>query len=134
MLTINNQSDYALVLISYLTDKTDFVPLSLLVKTTGLPQRFLARIASELTHEGVLESREGKVGGYKLSKKFNDINLFQFLEIFEDELRFSKCADPEYKCRFEEVCRHNDFFRSKISSVLESTLTKIKVSAMFSKT
>ena len=79
MFTISNKSDYGLILLSQLADKTEYISLKHLVESTNLPPRFIARIAAELVHHGVLISREGKVGGYKLVKSLNNISLYDYL-------------------------------------------------------
>ncbi len=133
MLTINNQSDYALVLVSNLMGKDNYVSLSNLVEETNLPQRFLARIAAQLVKKEVLISREGKVGGYKLSKKFQNMSLYKFLAIFEGDLLFAKCLDENYDCRFEDICTHKGIMKNKINRILEKNLDAIKVVNLFKK-
>lgn len=133
MLTINNQSDYALLLVSSLMGKDNYIPLSDLVEKTNLPHRFLARIAAQLVKKGVLSSREGKVGGYKLSNKFRNMNLYNFLTIFEGDLLFAKCLDKNYECRFEDLCAHKDLMKGKINKILEKNLSEIKVTSLFKK-
>lgn len=124
MFTINNKSDYALLMVSHLADRKEFVPLSVLVRETKLPQRFIARIASDLVKHDILESREGKVGGYKISKSLKEITLFEFFKIFEEDLRLVKCQLPGYECNFEVMCGHNNLFRGKLTGILVKELTK----------
>ena len=60
MLAITKQSDYGLILISFIYKKNRIVKLSELIEETELPRRFLARIAAELTKSKLLISKEGK--------------------------------------------------------------------------
>jgi Rrf2 family protein len=83
MLVINKQTDYAILFISNLRQKKDFVPLSEIVEKTKLPQRFLARIAAQLVKNQIITSREGKVGGYKLSINLNKLSLYDFLRFLK---------------------------------------------------
>jgi len=82
MLAITKQSDYGLILLSYIYKKNVQVRLSELIKETKLPQRFLARIAAELVKKGLLISREGKNGGYLILPKIKTISFFDYLTIF----------------------------------------------------
>ncbi|MBI5127659.1 Rrf2 family transcriptional regulator [Candidatus Roizmanbacteria bacterium] len=127
MLSITSQSDYGIMLISYLRGKKDFIPLSQLLNQLDLPKRFLARIAALLVKAGILESREGKVGGYRLTKKAKNLNLYDYLKVFEGELAFVKCQDPDYDCPRQGYCMHKDFFKHSLTNVLSKELKKHKL-------
>ena len=127
MLSITKQSDYGLILISYIYKKNALVKLSNLIKETGLPQRFLARIAAELVKNGLLISREGKNGGYLVSPKIKNISLYDYLSIFENDVVVSSCVDNEYDCKFEKICNHKDFIKKRLNVVLTKELKKIKL-------
>ncbi len=126
MFKISKSSDYGLLLIEYLFDKGDYISLSEIIEKTGLPKRFLARIASKLVSEKILESKEGKIGGYKLTKKIGSMSLFDYLKIFED-FKMTKCADDDYDCPWEENCRHKNFFSKKLSNNLINYLKSEKL-------
>lgn len=127
MLNISKQSDYGILFIFYLVDKKDFVPLSELVKKTKLPKRFLARIAAQLVKNKIAESKEGKLGGYKITKKINDINLYDYLKIFEGELSFVDCCNNNYDCRWETICQQKSFLKNKLNQILISEFKKWKL-------
>lgn len=118
MLTITKQSDYAMLFLSNLIGKKNYVPLSNLVEKTKLPQRYLARIAAELVKNKIVVSKEGKIGGYKLVTNLSEITLHDFLKIFEKEVAFCKCSDADYCCDYQEICQHKSFFKTKLNQVL----------------
>ncbi len=124
MLNITNQSDYALLLVSNLVGQKDYLPLSQLTSRLKLPKRFLARIAVKLVDNDILQSKEGKIGGYKLIKNLKDINLYKFLAIFEGELSFVKCSDEAYKCIWAKRCRQRKFLSSRLNKVVIEELKK----------
>jgi len=127
MLAITKQSDYGLILISFVYKKKGLVKLSELIKETKLPQRFLARIAAELTKHGLLISKEGKSGGYIVSPKVKKISLYDYLLIFENDVVVSSCVDENFDCKFEKICNHKDFIKKKLNAVLIKELKKIKL-------
>lgn len=131
MLNITSQSDYGLMLISYLKDKKGYVPLSRLLNELDLPKRFLARIAALLVKSGILMSREGKVGGYQIAKKASNLNLYDYLKIFEGELAFTKCQDSHYDCPRKGYCKHKNFFKHNLTSVLSKELKKHKLLSIY---
>lgn len=125
MLTISNQSDYGIILISSLIGKKDYTPLSELLEKTKLPKRFLARIASVLSKNKIIKSREGKMGGYKLIGDLNKITLFDYLKIFEGNFHFSKCNDQSFDCQFKKICKHRNFLKDKLDQIICQQLKKI---------
>ena len=132
MFAISSQSDYGLIIVSSLFKKKGFVPLVELVKDTKLPLRFLARIAATLAKNNILESREGREGGYKLAKKLSEISLYDFLKIFDDDIELCKCCGEGYKCEYKRICHHGSFLHNKLSKILNNNLKEIKLSEVFS--
>jgi len=124
MLNITNQSDYAILLISNFVGQKDYIPLSQLTNNLKLPKRFLARIAARLVEEKILDSKEGKAGGYKLIEKLENINLYKFLSIFEGELSFVKCSDEKYQCVWAKRCRQRKFLSSRLNKIVIDELKK----------
>jgi len=127
MLAITKQSDYGLILVSYIYKKNGLVKLSDLIKETNLPQRFLARIAAELVKNGLLTSREGKNGGYLISPKIKEISLYDYLSIFENDVIVSSCVNEDFDCKYEKICNHKDFLKKRLNVVLTKELKKIKL-------
>lgn len=131
MLTITNQSDYGIIFVSYLIGKKGYVSLSQMVKETKLPGRFLARIAASLVKNKIVESREGKLGGYKLTNKIEKITLYDYLKIFEGDLAISKCMDKNYHCPWENQCQHKSFFQHSLYQVIALSLKQFKLKDLF---
>jgi len=125
MLTLSKQSDYGLLLLGYLKNKKNYIALSKVVEKLRLPKRFLARIAARLTKEGIIESLEGKMGGYRLLRKvFNQLTLFDYFSIFEKKISFLPCSTS---CLCQKKCRHKIFLREKLDKVFINSLKKIKI-------
>ena len=127
MLNITKQSDYGLILISFIYKKNNKVKLTELIKETKLPQRFLARIAAELVKNKLLISKEGKSGGYLITPKIKSISLYDYLTIFENDVIVSSCVNKNFNCKFEKICNHKDFIKKKLNDVLIKELKKIKL-------
>ena len=127
MLSITKQSDYGLILISFVYKKNRLVRLSELIEETKLPRRFLARIAAELVKNKLLISKEGKNGGYLISPKIKSISLYEYLTIFEKDVIVSSCVDEDFDCKFEKICNHKDFIKQRLNVVLIKELKKIKL-------
>lgn len=104
-----------MLMLEYLAAKRRAVSMSRLVNEIGLPRRFSAQIAASLVKEGILASREGVSGGYILSKPLKKIKLYDLLRIFEGDLKLTKCSDDNFKCSWERLCRHHNFWKTKLT-------------------
>lgn len=85
----------------------------------GLPRAFMAKIAISLVEAGILNSKEGKGGGYGLNYDPKEIQLREALEAIEGEVEPVVCID----CPVEGGCNQRGFMdrlTSKIEGLLES--------------
>ena len=127
MLTLNKQSDYGLIILHQLIKEKEWIPLSRLVKETKLPPRFLARIAAVLVTKKILVSKEGRVGGYKVSSSIYTTSFFDYLSIFEKNLTFLKCLTNKKKCKYDTVCCHKSNIKTKLNDIVLTQLKKISL-------
>lgn len=125
MFTISNSTDYALLLIAYLHKCDKSVSISKIVKDTGLPLRYLSRIASTLTKENILISKEGVLGGYMLKKPLDKIRLDRFLSIFEGPISVTKCCTEECNCSYSSFCMHGKKLRKTLQKSLEKSISSL---------
>ena len=124
---MTKQSDYGLILTSFIYKNEGLVKLSDLIKVTKLPQRFLARIAAELVKNELLISKEGKNGGYLISSKIKNFSLYDYLAIFENDVSVSGCVNDDFECKFEKICNHKKFIKKRLNLVLINELKNIKL-------
>lgn len=125
MFTISNSTDYALLLVSYISKKKNGASISAVVKDTKLPLRYISRIASTLSRENILQSKEGKNGGYMLKKPLNKILLKYFLSIFEGPILVTKCCDDHCNCSYKSICSHGSRLRKTLQKTFERSISKL---------
>ena len=128
MLKISKQSDYGLLILTYLKNKNHLVPLSELVEKLKLPKRFIARIASILATNGLLVIKEGKTGVYQLSSKIKKTSLFDYLKIFESDLNLIQCEKDNYHCPWEDYCSHQNLFKDRLKKIFIKQLKNYRLS------
>ena len=80
-----------------------------LAREEHIPAKFLELILLVLKHQGVLQSRKGKGGGYLLARDPKDIYLGQVVRMFDGPLAPVPCASqtayvPCADCPNEAVC------------------------------
>lgn len=67
-------------------DKTEMPHIEELSKSEGIPSNYLVQILNELRNGGLIVSRRGKQGGYRLSKPPAEISLHDVVCAVDGEL------------------------------------------------
>ena len=80
-----------------------------LARKEHIPAKFLELILLVLKHQGILQSRKGKGGGYLLARDPQDIYLGQIVRMFDGPLAPVPCASqtayvPCADCPNEAIC------------------------------
>jgi Rrf2 family protein len=100
MLSLNKKTDYGLRLMIALAKKYKKGPSSLkqMARENKLPFKFLEQAAFLLRVAGLIDSKEGKSGGYFLTKSPGKISMGTIIEALEGPVGFDHhCAGcPEF--------------------------------------
>lgn len=109
---ITYRGDYALKTILDLVMYSQNGPVTIheLAKRSDIPIKFLEQILLDLKRGGFVESRRGKVGGYLLARRPQEIKLGDVIRFIDGpiepiaciEKKYSGCDDT-YKCVFREI-------------------------------
>ncbi|NTU72866.1 Rrf2 family transcriptional regulator [Candidatus Roizmanbacteria bacterium] len=130
MLTLSNKTDYSLILLGFLAEADGYVSMHQLIEQTKLPRRFLARIASELVSHGILESKEGKTGGYKLKKQLSETRLVDVIEVFENNTSLLRCNKKD-NCQYKHICKHHCAINETLTTIIRTELQKWTLDRVF---
>lgn len=108
---LSRKTKYGLKALLYLakTNQEKTVLISELAEKEKIPQKFLESILLELKNRGILQSRKGKGGGYKLAKSPKEINFGQIVRALDGPLAPVSCvSQTAYKqcdeCLEERCC------------------------------
>lgn len=111
MFRISTKGDYGLLLLSALAEKTQgndkFVPLKEIAEAKHLSLSYISQIIIPLKKSGLLISKEGLRGGYRLSKSPSEITLLEILETIEGPISPVRCfcgGKIKTKCGSEQYC------------------------------
>lgn len=104
MITISKKVEYSVALISYLAkNNKDTVSLMEASKKLLLPYRFMGQLALALRSSGIVDSREGKSGGYRLSPGWEKKSVYDLLEALGENRHMVECLGDK-KCARESKC------------------------------
>jgi Rrf2 family protein len=121
---LNSETDYAIRIVSCLSDTTERLDARTISERTGVTQRYALKILHKLTVGGVVKSFKGAKGGYTLSESPENITLLEVIELMCGPINFSRCqceknvcTHPQGDCLFKETFNCvSDFMREKFSN------------------
>ena len=111
------RGEYALraLLVLGLNYKQSVVRIQTISQQQNIPKRFLEQILNDLKSAGVVESRRGVAGGYRLARPPEDISLASVIRHLEGALAPVSCVSE----RFYEKCSCPNEARCAIRSVMK---------------
>jgi Rrf2 family protein len=117
---VNRKEDYAVVLMTVLAKENTkgFVSLQELGKKYKLPLPFLRQIARDLKRKKLIESKEGKNGGYRLLRRSSQISIHEIMEAVAGTMHLTRCTADITPCPLEPICPSRDPFKSVHGLVL----------------
>ena len=108
-----------------------FIPLKDIAERQGISKKYLEIIVKELVSAGLLTGASGKGGGYVLSRRPEDYNIGEVLELMEGTLSPVICLAKEgFECPRKDCCetlplwveydkmQHDFFYGKRLSDLL----------------
>lgn len=111
------RGEYALraLLVLGLSYDKPLVRIQAISEQQNIPKRFLEQILNDLKSAGIVESRRGVAGGYRLARRPDEIKLASIVRHIEGALAPVSCVSE----RFYEKCSCPDESRCAIRSVMK---------------
>lgn len=123
---ITHQADYATRAVLYLAQqkKEKHVATGKIAREQNIPPSFLAKIVSQLSIAGILNTSRGAHGGIWLARDPEDITLLEVVEAIDGPIRLNICSDGKGECSLEETCLLHPIWREaqdQLIAKLQST-------------
>jgi Rrf2 family protein len=93
-------------------------------RATAIPETFLAKIFQKLASKGLVRSRRGFRGGFRLARPARRINLREVVEALEGPIEFHRCLDHLAARGRRGRCHVRRIFgqvQRRVADVLEQT-------------
>jgi Rrf2 family protein len=120
MFTLTKKADYGMALLSILAQKGRGGRVSLKdLSDMGMPRAFMAKIAVSLVEAGILNSKEGKGGGFSLNYEPKEVQIKEALEAIEGGVEPVTCSG----CPVDGGCGQQDFM-GRLTDEIEKLLEK----------
>ena len=112
---------------------SDVVRIQTISDQQNIPKRFLEQILNDLKSAGIVESRRGVAGGYRLSKSPDKISLALVIRHIEGPLAPVRCVSEKFyskcSCPDEERCGIRSIMK-EVREAIVNILDKVTVAEM----
>jgi Rrf2 family protein len=91
---------------------------------TGVPEGYLRKVFQQLARSGLVDSRKGARGGFRLARDPALISLRDVVESIDGSLPTYSCLREQRRCGFDASCPVHATFdeaRERMAEVLEAT-------------
>jgi Rrf2 family protein len=118
---ITRQADYAVRAVLYLAKQGEAgrAPTSRIAQEMRIPPSFLAKIVSQLSVAGVVQTSRGARGGVALAREPKEITLLEVIEAIDGPITLNECVPDRSSCAFGEDCTVHDVWRDTQSKLVE---------------
>ena len=105
MLKLSKKVDYALIALMHLAQQDEDASSAREVATIyGMPQDLLAKVLQKLTRSGLVLSRQGTKGGYRLARPAEAITVARVIEVAEGQPSLTQCLTDVGACDQFDTC------------------------------
>jgi Rrf2 family protein len=103
---ITRQADYALRAMLYLArlDPKERAATSDIARIQSIPASFLAKIISQLSIAGLIQTSRGARGGVAMARTPDKISLLEVVEAIDGPISLNECTGNVAACPFGDEC------------------------------
>ncbi len=103
---ITRQADYAIRAVLYIAKlgQGQRAATSQIAQEQRIPPSFLAKIISQLSIAGLLQTSRGARGGVMLAATPEEITLLDVVEAIDGPIALNECVNDDGACSFGEDC------------------------------
>ena len=96
-----------------------------IAKATSVAESFLSKVLQQLVQSGMVSSRRGSGGGFRLAVASNTISVSSVIEAIEGPIRLNTCLEPGPSCARKAWCPAHEVWveaQAALERVLRSAL------------
>ncbi len=130
MLKVSKLSDYATVLLVRLASQPGHVQSAAeLAEAVHLEPPTVSKVLKLLATAGLVDSRRGASGGYRLARPVAEISIVQIIEAIDGPIGMTECSRREGQCSHEPHCDVRAPWQ-RISDAVVQSLSQIRLTDM----
>lgn len=127
-MTFSKTTTYALRILTLMANNPEKMYTSVgLNETLEIPKKYLQRLLTDLTRNGIITSVQGRYGGFVLSKHPSKITVANIVEAVEGLNEEVSCFFGFEKCALDKPCSMHNVWNETHKNILK-LLKKTKLS------
>ncbi len=113
MNALSQSSEYALRALTYLAQQRGdgYCLVREIAEKLDIPPAFLVKIVQPLVARGILNSRRGRGGGYRLAKPASQVTLFEIVDAIDYVSKEAVCVLGQATCSDERACPMHAYWK-----------------------
>ena len=137
MVRLSKKTEYALLALQYIgTHRNNVVSAKEISNKMNIPFDYLSKTMQILMKNGIVNSKQGKAGGYSLAKTSDEISIADVIQAIEEKnaMAIVECFEKPQKtsCDRLEICTIRNPLK-ELQSNIEKMLNTTKLSEMIDK-
>lgn len=104
MLRIGKLADYGLLIADCLANEPEQMTTEAIVQYTALPDATVRKLLRLLVDAGLVTSRRGLKGGYRLSREADRISVAELIAAIDGPIGLTECSHVENNCSHSDNC------------------------------
>jgi len=131
MLRLTRLADYGVLLMTRVPfePEASLVTARALSEQTGLPRPTVGKILKDLAHAGLVTSRRGQGGGYRLARPATEISLAEVVDALDGPVDLTCCSEATESCALTMDCPVREPFE-EVSRVVHDALAARTIADM----
>ena len=121
-------TDYAIRTIVYLATQSGITSVAEIGSKMGISENYLMKVLKALKDAGLVAGYQGKRGGYAISKKPEEISLWDIIEVMEGTTKINRCLEAEefYSRHGTQFCMIRRYYQG-LQNQMEEYLSGITI-------
>lgn len=108
-----------------LEDPKSYVSLKVLADKSDVPAPYLAKVMKQLAARGLIESKKGLNGGFRMNQQGPPLSLYDLCVSLEDPVTRERCIMGRAECGTANSCAYHQHWaplRGRITKFLHDTI------------
>lgn len=132
-MTLSKTTEYALRILTFMVSDTDKMYSSVhLYDKLKIPKKYLQKLLTDLSKNGLIKSIQGRNGGFIIAKKTDKIFISDIIEAVEGFNKEPSCFFGFQKCSLEQPCSMHNVWTQAHHDIIE-VLSTTKLSELKNK-
>lgn len=104
-MNLSTTSSYAIRILSFIAiQKKQLISAKELITNLNISDKYLRNLMTMLAQKGLIQSTQGRGGGYRLKRNMNEIYLIEIIGAVEDENKYLGCVLGFKECSNTHPC------------------------------